>query len=164
MCSRVVIQKSAFRILCGYSIFSVMPFRDCNASIQEFLIIGLLDSCSVLSGFSLSSVFWRNSIYAVSVILLWILCQGQLHAMRDFILYYGFLWIFRDFILWISALWISRDSISFASQSERADIRSVLLWHRQRIYMAVVQRCLSPGFIIQPIGGNYPQLLISWLV
>ena len=37
--------------------------------------------------------------------------------------------------------------ISFASQSERADIRSVLLWHRQRIYMAEVQERLSLEFI-----------------
>ena len=57
-------------------------------SIQEFLIIGLLYSCSVLSGFSLSSVFWRNNVYAVSVILLWILGQGQLHIV---------LWISMDF-------------------------------------------------------------------
>ena len=84
-------------------------------NIQKFLIIGLLYLCSVLSGFSLSSVFWRSSMYAASVILLQTLCQEQLHAMLGFILYYRFLWISRDFILWISTLWISRDFISFAS-------------------------------------------------
>ena len=51
--------------------------------------------------------------------------------------------------------------ISFASQSERADNRSELLWHRQRIYTAEVQKRLSLEFIIQSICGNYPELLIS---
>ena len=52
--------------------------------------------------------------------------------------------------------WVSSGSILLS-----ADIKSVLLWHHQRIYTTEVQKCLSPGFIIQSICKNFPQLLIS---
>ena len=61
-------QSSKFSMVILYS--SLCLSEIAMPSIQEFLIIGLLDSCSVLSGFSLSSVFWKNNVYAVSVILL----------------------------------------------------------------------------------------------
>ena len=70
-------------------------------SIQEFLIIGLLDSCSVLSEFSLSLVFWRNSVMQYRYVYYRFLVKdsfmpcGTLYYIMDFygfpeILYYGF--------------------------------------------------------------------------
>ena len=55
---RVIFQKSVVGILYGYSTFSAISFRVIDAWSSEFLTIGLLYLCSVLSGFSLSSVFW----------------------------------------------------------------------------------------------------------
>jgi len=164
MCSRVIIQKSVFRILHGYSIFLAMSFRDCNAQysgilnywsswfmlsiIRVFFIFGILEKecvCSI-SNSTIDSLSRTASCHAGLYIILWISMDFQRFYIMDFSTmdFYGF--------------------ISFASQSERADVSSVLLWHRQRIYMAVVQRCLSLGFIVQPISGYSPQLLISWLV
>ena len=50
-------------------------------------------------------------MYAASVILLQTLCQGQLHAMRGFILYYGF-----------QHYGLTMGFISFTSQLERSII------------------------------------------
>ena len=78
------------------------PSEIAMPSIQKSLIIGLLYLCSVLSEFffifGILVYSQIGSMYAASVILLQILCQGQLHAMRGFILYYefqhyGFLWV-----------------------------------------------------------------------
>ena len=55
ICSQVIIQKSVFRILHGYSIFLA---EIATPSIQKSFIIDLLYVCSLLSGFSLFSVFW----------------------------------------------------------------------------------------------------------
>jgi len=82
--------------------------------------------------------------------------------MQGFILYYGFqyygfLWIssalirrLKEVLLIISpsqlTLIIQNGSVFWSSNSIllSADIRSVLLWHHQRIYTVEVQRCLSP--------------------
>ena len=99
ICSRVIIQKSVFRILHSYS-NSWLRFSElATPSTQKFLIIGLLDSYSVLSEFSLPQVFW--SIRGKLVCMQHIndsTAEGQHHAMQGFVLYYGFqhygfLWI-----------------------------------------------------------------------
>ena len=111
ICSRVIIQKLVFRILQGYSIFLIMSFRVSNASMQKFLIIGPLDSCSVLSEFSLPRIFWS--------ILGELLCMQHIRnstadsLSRTISCHAGFY-----IILWISALRICMDFINFGSQSD----------------------------------------------
>ena len=102
--SQVIIQKSVFRILHGYSIFLTMSFGDCNAQYSE--ILNYWSSSFMLSIIGVFFIFGilvysrRSSMYTASVILLQTLCQEQLHAMRGFILYYGFhLYEF----LWVSS-------------------------------------------------------------
>ena len=94
ICSRVIIQNSVFRVLHGYSIFLAMSFRVSNAQYTE-----ILDYRSSLYMLSIIGVFFifgiliysrKGSMYAASVILLQTFCQGQLHVMQGFILYYGF--------------------------------------------------------------------------
>ena len=55
---RVIFQKSVFRFFYSYSLLLAIFFGVIDAWSSEFLTIGLLYLCSVLSGFSLSSVFW----------------------------------------------------------------------------------------------------------
>jgi len=99
ICSRVIIQKSVSRILQGF-LYSWLCLSELTTpSMQEFLIICLLGSCSVLSEFSLPRIFWP---ILGKLVCIWHLsnstAEGQHHAMQGFVLYYGFqhygfLWI-----------------------------------------------------------------------
>ena len=176
---------SVIRILHGYSIFLVMSFRDCNAQYSEILDCRSSLFMPIIGVFFIFGILVysrRSSMYATSVILLQTLRQGQLHSMQ--VLYYIMDFTSTDFYgfhplyftigkkyYWlshqVSSLNIIQNGSVFWSSGSillSADIRSVLLWHRQRIYTVEVQKCLSPEFIIQSICENYPQLLISWLV
>jgi len=115
ICNRVIIQKSIFRILHGYSIFLAMSFRVSNAQYSE--ILNYQSSLYMLSiiGFSLSLIFW--SILGELVCMQHIDNSTIDSLSRTTSYHAGFYTI-----LWISTLWISRDFISFASQSERSII------------------------------------------
>jgi len=47
----VIIQKTVFETCYGYSIFLVMPFQSYQCQYSNFIAIGLLYLCSVLSSF-----------------------------------------------------------------------------------------------------------------
>ena len=86
------------------------PSELATPSMQKFLIIGLLDSYSVLSKFSLPRIFWS--------ILEKLLCMQHIRnstadsLSRTTSCHAGF------YIIWISVLRISMDFISFVSQSD----------------------------------------------
>jgi len=65
---RVIFQKSVFGFLYSYSIF-LESFRVIDGRYSEFLTIGLLFLCSVLSGFffifDILAYFWSDIKYAV---------------------------------------------------------------------------------------------------
>ena len=154
ICSRVTIQKSVFRILHSYSIFLATSFRVSNAQYAEILNYWSLDLYSVLSGFSLSQVLW--SIFGELVCMQHIsnsTAEGQHHAMQGLILYYGFqhyrfLWIssasVRSLIEVLSIISPSQLTLCYSEWVNLlkfwqctfiSDIRSVLLRHRQRMYI-----------------------------
>jgi len=87
-------------------------------SIHKFLIIGLLYLCSILSGFSLSSVFWS--------ILGELMCMHISNSATNSSSRTASCHVLFYIILWISALWISMDFISFTSRPERIIIDILL--------------------------------------
>jgi len=90
-------QYSEFSMVILYSWLCLSELA--TSSMRKFLIISLLALYSVLSGFSLSWVFW--SILG-ELVCIWhisnVTAEGQHHAMQGLILYYGFQ---RYRFLWI---------------------------------------------------------------
>ena len=106
-------QYSEFSMVILYSWLCLLKLV--RPSIQKFLIIGLLGSCSALSRFSLPRIFWS--------ILGGLLCMQHIRnstadsLSRTTSCHAGFY-----IMLWISALRISMDFISLGSQSDWSTI------------------------------------------
>ena len=106
----------------------------------------------------------RSSMYAASVILLQILYQGQLHAMRDFILwygfqYYGFLW-FSSALLhnWKGVLLIISSSQLTLYYSEWVSL--LKLWQYSFISRHQVSIIMAPS---ENIYGRSAEMSQSWV-
>jgi len=172
ICSRVIIQKSVFKILQGYSISWLCLLELTTPSTQKFLIIGLLGSCSVLSEFSLPRIFWS--------ILRELLCMQHIRnstagsLSRTTSCHAGFY-----IILWTSTLWISSslahsliEVLLIISPSQPTLyysewVKLLKFWQvfsykqtsdqyyygtvKGYIYTAEVQRCLSLELAVQSI-------------
>jgi len=106
--SRVIIQKSVFRILHGYSIFLAMSFRVSNTQNSEIFnyrsSLFMLSLIRVFLIFDILVYSWDNDKLMVRLrILLQTLHPAQLHVMQSYYI--------MDFT--------SMDFISFTSQSDR---------------------------------------------
>ena len=113
--SGVIIQKSVFKILRGYSIFLAMSFGDCNAQYSK-----ILDCRSSLFMLSIIGVFFIFGIlvYSRRICCIQHIVNSTSDSSSRITSCHAGLYI----ILWISALWISMGFISLTSQLERSII------------------------------------------
>ena len=187
----VIFLKSVFRFFYSYSLFLTIFFRVIDTWPSKFLTISFLYLCSVLSGFSLSSVFWsilRELVYIQHISnsttdssSRTVLCRTEIfYYDLTFMDIYGFLYRY---------LWISMGFISFTSQLERIiidyltksahfilfrmgysfEVLAVFFYQQtsDQYYYGTVRGyirqkcCLSLKFTVQSICENCPQLFIS---